>query len=133
MKLLETSFLVDYLNEQPYTIEYLEANAQAEYAISTITLYEVYAGAIRSTASGETIETITDAIAWADVIAFDEPAAREAADIRSSLLDRGSPIPAPDILNAGVARACNSDLIATDEHFAEVPQLDTHNPRNSHS
>lgn len=130
MKLLETSFLVDYLNEQPYTIEYLEANAQAEYTISTITLYEVYAGAIRSTTSGETIKTIRDAIAWADVATFDEPAAREAADIRAALLDRGSPIPAPDILNAGVARARNSELIATDEHFTEVPQLDTHNPRN---
>lgn len=133
MKLLETSFLVDYLNEQPYTIEYLESNAQAEYTISTITLYEVYAGAIRSTASGETIETIRDAIAWADVATFDEPAAREAAHIRAALLDRGSPIPAPDILNAGVARARNSELIATDEHFTEVPQLDTHNPRDSHS
>lgn len=130
MKLLETSFLVDYLNEQPYTIEYLESNAQAEYAIPTIALYEVYAGAIRSTASGETIETITDAIAWADVAAFDEPAAREAAAIRAALLDRGNPIPAPDILNAGVARALDCELIATDEHFAEVPQLDTHNPRN---
>ncbi|KYH23865.1 tRNA(fMet)-specific endonuclease VapC [Halalkalicoccus paucihalophilus] len=133
MKLLETSFLVDYLNEQPYTIEYLEANAQAEYAISTITLYEVYAGAIRSTASGETIETITDAIAWADVVAFDESAAREAADIRAALLDRGSSIPAPDILNTGVARSLGCELIATDEHFAEIPQLNTHNPRDSHS
>lgn len=132
MKLLETSLLVDYLNEQPYTIAYLESNAQAEYAISTITLYEVYAGAIRSTASGETIKTIMDAIAWADVVAFNEPAAREAADIRAALLDRGSPIPAPDILNAGVARARNSELIATDEHFTAVPQLNIHNPRNSH-
>lgn len=133
MKLLETSFLVDYLNEQPYTIEYLEANVRAEYTISTITLYEVYAGAIRSTASGETIETITAAIVWADVVAFDEPAARDAADIRAALLDRGTPIPAPNILNAGIARARDCELIATDEHFAEVPQLDTHNPRNSHS
>lgn len=129
MKLLETSFLVDYLNEQSYTIEYLEANAQAEYTIPTIALYEVYAGAIRSTASGETIETIIDAIAWADVVAFDESAAREATDIRAALLNRGSPIPAPDILNAGVARSLGCELIATDEHFTEVPQLDTHNPR----
>lgn len=114
-------------------MNHLVANAQADYAISTITLYEVSAGAIRSTASGETIETITDAIAWADVVAFDEPAAREAANIRAVLLDRGSPIPAPDILNADVARARNSELIATDEHFTAVPQLDIHNPRDSNA
>lgn len=50
MKVLETSFLVDYLDEQPYTLEYLEANPQAQYVVPTIALYELYASALRSDA-----------------------------------------------------------------------------------
>lgn len=48
---------------------------------------------------------------------FDDLAAREAADVRLGLLDRGEPIPAPDTLIAGVARALRAELIATDRHF----------------
>ncbi|UHQ98660.1 PIN domain-containing protein (plasmid) [Natrinema zhouii] len=128
MKVLETSFLVDYLNEQPYTIEYLEANPQSQYVVSTITLYELYAGALRSN-DVETISTVTDALEWADPIAFDDDAAREAAEVRSGLLDQGEPIPAPDTLIVGVARALESELIATDKHFSRVSGIDVYNPR----
>lgn len=131
MKVLETSFLVDYLNEVPYTLDYLEAHAQARYVVPTIALYELYAGAIRSDATSETIDTVTTALEWADAVAFDDHGAREAADIRAVLLDRGEPIPAPDILNAGIARALDGELIATDEHFSQVPQLDVNNPRDT--
>lgn len=128
MKVVETSFLVDYLNEQSYTLAHLEAHPHAEYVIPTVALYELYAGALRS-ADAETIGTITDALEWAEPVVFDDPAAREAADIRSALLDRGEPIPAPDILIAGVARALEADLIAADDHFSRVPGLDVLTPR----
>lgn len=128
MKVVETSFLVDYLNEQPYTLAYLEAHPHAEYVIPTVALYELYAGALRSTGA-ETIGTITDALGWAEPVVFNDPAAREAADIRSALLDRGEPIPAPDILIAGIARALEANLIAADDHFSRVPRLDVLTPR----
>lgn len=131
MKILDTSFLVDYLHEQPYTLEYLEANPQTQYAVPTIALYELYAGALRSDSTDETISTIVDALDWADPVAFNDQSAREAADVRSKLLDQGSPIPAPDTLIAGVARALGGELIATDVHFSRVPQLDFHNPRGN--
>lgn len=129
MKVLETSFLVDYLNEQSYTLKYLSDNFDAEYAVPTIALYELYAGAIRSDAPGETIETVASALKWAAPVAFDDTAAREAANIRATLLDRGEPIPVPDILNAGIARSLGGELIATDEHFSRIPQLGFRNPR----
>ena len=130
MKVLETSFLVDYLNEQSCTLDYLNANAEAEYAVPTIALYELYAGAIRSDATNETITTVAEALQWASVVVFSGSAAREAAMIRATLLDQGQPIPAPDMLNAGIARAASGELIATDEHFAQVPDFDFYNPRN---
>ncbi|MFC7225652.1 PIN domain-containing protein [Halalkalicoccus sp. GCM10025322] len=128
MKVLETSFLVDYLNEQSYTLDYLNANAEAEYAVPTIALYELYAGAICSDATSETIVTVAEALDWANSVAFTDSAAREAATIRATLRDRGQPIPTPDMLNAGIARAIGGELIATDEHFAHVPDLDYYNP-----
>ncbi|MFU8869698.1 PIN domain-containing protein [Natronococcus sp.] len=129
MNVLETSFLVDYLREQPYTIDYLEANPHVKYAVPTIALYELYAGARRSDATTETIGTVADALEWAERVGFDDESAREAADIRSELLDRGEPIPAPDTLIAGVARSLDAELVATDTHFSEISRLDTVNPR----
>lgn len=129
MRVLETSFLVDYLREQPYTIEYLEANPHVEYTIPTIALYELYAGARRSDTTNESISTVAEALKWAERAEFNEESAREAADIRSELLDRGEPIPAPDTLIAGVARSLDAELVATDKHFSEISQLNTVNPR----
>ena len=129
MNVLETSFLVDYLREQPYTIEYLEANPHVEYTVPTIALYELYAGARRSDTTTETISTVADALKWAERVEFDETSAREAADIRSELLNRGEPIPAPDTLIAGVARSLDAELVATEKHFSEISQLNTVNPR----
>lgn len=129
MPCLETSFLVDYLNEEPYALEYLEANPTAPYIVPTLTYYELYAGAIRSDASDESISTVIDALAWADVIEFTEPAAQETAQIRADLLERGERINAMDMLIAGVAREANMILVATDEHFNRVPGLDVINPR----
>lgn len=128
MKVLETSFLVDYLNKQSYTLDYLNANAEAEYAIPMIALYELYAGAIRSDATSKTITTVAEALHWANSVAFDDSAAREAAMIRATLRDQEQPIPAPDMLNAGIARAVGGELIATDEHFAHIPDLDCYSP-----
>lgn len=133
MKVLETSFLVDYLDEQPYTLEYLEANPQAQYVVPTIALYELYAGALRSDAADETIATITTALEWADPVAFDEHGAREAAAVRADLLDQGEPIPVPDTLIVGVTRTLEAELIAIDDHFSRIPQLDVHNPSEGES
>jgi tRNA(fMet)-specific endonuclease VapC len=100
-----------------------------EYTVPTIALYELYAGARRSDTTNESISTVAEALKWAEWAEFDENSAREAADIRSELLDRGEPIPAPDTLIAGVARSLGAELVATDNHFSEISQLNTVNPR----
>lgn len=130
MKILETSFLVDYLNEQSYILKYLSDTFEADYAVPTLALYELYAGVIRSDAPDETITTVAEALEWADPVPFDDAAAREAADIRATLLDRGKPIPTPDILNAGIARVLGGELIATDGHFLDIPRLGFQNPKD---
>jgi tRNA(fMet)-specific endonuclease VapC len=129
MRVLDTSFLVDYLTEQRYALDYLEAHPHAEYAVPSITLYELYAGVLRSDAPGETIATVAGALEWAEPVPFDEETAREAAAVRAELLDRGEPIPAPDTLIAGVARSLGGELIACDDHFSRVSNLEFHDPR----
>lgn len=130
MPCLDTSFLVDYLHEAPYTLEYLEANSTATYHVPTLACFELYAGAVRSDAPEESITAVAEALEWADVVDFGEPAAREAARIRADLLDRGERINAVDTLIAGVARDADAVLVATDGHFERVPRLEVHDPRD---
>ncbi len=124
----ETSFLVDHFRGEEYARRYLESQEPTvEAAVSTVTLYELFAGAIRS--SNETVASTRRELADLDVLDFDEIAATEAAEIRATLLDRGEPIPAPDVLIAGTARAARGTLIASEDHFERVPDLDVYDPR----
>ena len=125
---LETSFLVDRFRGKEFTQQFLVSPApDTAVAVSTVTLYELFAGAIRS--SNETVAATRRELLDVDVLGFDERAATEAAEIRATLLDRGERIPAPDILIAGTARAAGVTLVATEDHFERVSGLDLYDPR----
>lgn len=129
MPVLDSSFLVDYLHEEGYTLEYLEGDRHATYQVPTLVRYELYAGAARSDASGESIPDVASALEWAETVGFSEGAARTAARIDADLLEQGQRINAADVLIAGIARASNMTLVATDAHFERVLGLELHNPR----
>jgi tRNA(fMet)-specific endonuclease VapC len=127
---LETSFLVRYLRGDAWTEAYLESvGPDVPVLVSSVSLYELFAGAIRS--RNESIEWTRQRLPGVEIIGFDEAIAAETAEIRAALLDRGEPIPGIDTLIAGTARNADATLIAVDEHFDRVPDLDVYDPRDA--
>lgn len=126
---LETSFLVDYLRGENYTQEFLQdPGADEELGIPTVAVWEVYVGALLSNAPGASIAQTATALDWGDPIAFTEAAAREAAEIRIDLRERGAEIQVPDTLIAGVAKATDAELVSKDDHFGRVEGLRVRDP-----
>lgn len=126
---LETSFLVRYLRGDEWTESYLESvGPEVPIVVSSVSLYELFAGAILSL--NESVERTRQRLPGVEILDFDEAVAEEAAEIRASLLDHGEPIPAPDTLIAGTARSEGAQLVAVDEHFGRVPDLDVYDPRD---
>lgn len=120
---LETSFLVDYRDGEPYTAAFLnrDPKRRQELALPAPGQFELYFGAVIS--NNETIEDVADAIAWLDVVPFDEDGAEEAARIRATLRDSGEPIGPLDTLIAGTARSQSAPLVTRDSDFENVPDL----------
>lgn len=126
---LDSSFVIDYWNGEPHAKTFLDGlDAGEPVWIPTLVLYELYAGALLSDSSSETITTVASDLDWADPLPFDDGAAREAADIRADLSQRGETINPVDMLIAGIARDANMTLVACDDHFNRVADLDHHNP-----
>ncbi|MFC6993193.1 PIN domain-containing protein [Haladaptatus sp. GCM10025707] len=130
---LETSFLVDFLNGDEYTLKALEFLREevAEFVVPAITMYELYSGAIRSNAADDSPAAVDHALSWASVRPFDADQALTAARIRAQLLDDGNPIPVPDILIAAAAEVTDHTvLVTTDHHFTALdsPTVRVYNP-----
>lgn len=125
---LDSSFVIDYWQGEEYTKGFL-VEMEDDFGIPTVALYELYVGALLSDSTGETIGSVVDDLDWAEPLGFDETAARTAATIDESLLDRGERINAMDVLIAATARAHDATLIATDSHFERVPELELRNPQ----
>lgn len=129
MNALDTSFVIDYWNGEDYTREFFDSLAENEPVwIPTVALFELYDSALLSDSPAENVESVDDDLDWADPLALDNDSVREAARIDAELISRGEEIPLPDALIAGTARAADMTLVAIDEHFERVDDLDHHNP-----
>jgi tRNA(fMet)-specific endonuclease VapC len=110
-------------------MERLEAAAGDSQAISTITVFEVYYGAHRSTDPARFIRLFeTKILPVVDIIPFDENAARIAGRVRAERERSGMPIAPADLQIAAVALASGSILITGNtRHFQQIPGLDIEN------
>lgn len=124
---LDSSFVIDYWQGEEYTKEFL-VETDDDVGIPTVALYELYVGALLSDSPDETIGSVVEDLDWAEPLGFDD-AARTAARIDETLIDRGERINAMDVLIAATARAHDATLVATDSHFERVPDLELRNPR----
>lgn len=93
-------------------------------AVSSVTVFELYAGAENYEDKHHRCSVIEDFLALLDVIQLDAKAAREAGEIHGQLLHKGMRIGAYDVLNAGLARA-RKLTIATNNlrEYQPVPGL----------
>lgn len=125
---LDTSFVIDYWEGEPFAKTFFEG-VENEVGIPTVALFELYVGALLSDAPEEDIATVADDLDWADPIPFDDRAARDAARIDTELIRRGERINLGDALIAGTVRSRDATLVATDNHFDRVTDLPVENPR----
>jgi len=118
----DTTFLVDYLDEVDATVAYLQAHEERPLVTTSLSLFEVYRGALRSDGP-ERVATVAEALEWVDPLPLDDPAAKEAARIEADLRNAGTPVNLVDVLVAGICRLNGATLVTRDDHFDDVPEL----------
>lgn len=129
MFFLDTNVIVDLLRQRkPHLRDHLAEARRAGHslAISAIVLFELRFGAQNSQWPERNVGTLESFLdgTGTSIIAFDEAAAREAADIRATLSRAGALIGPYDILIAAQARARGAILVtANRREFERVPGL----------
>lgn len=121
MKLLETSYLVDYEQGQEDARRYYQANAHESLTASTMSMFELAFGVVWPSPSD--LEKLVDSLRWVEFLPFSIDDALEGARIQAELQTAGTRIPIVDTMIAGVARTRGADLVAADHHFDEIDGL----------
>ena len=120
--LLDTNLCIRVLRDRPQAIRE-RFNLEADgLCISTIVLSELLHGAAKSDRPEHNRAEVERFATRLEVLAFDEPAAHHAADIRASLERRGQPIGGYDLLIAGHARS--RGLTVVTGNLAEFSRVD---------
>lgn len=93
-------------------------------SISTVTLGELTAWALRAKASPKRMQSLLDLLQEVRVLALDEAAARRFGEVRAWQLDHGLGSPDLDLLNAAIALVHNLTLVTHNVHdYANIPDL----------
>jgi len=127
MRLLETSYLVDYEKGRKSAKSYFQAHEHESFAASTISMFELAFGVVWN--SGRELADLRDSLVWVDFLDFSIEDGIEAAQIQAELQSTGDRIPIGDLLIAGVARNRGATLVAGDDHFERIKGLSVENHR----
>lgn len=122
--MLDTNLCIRVLRDRPAALR-RRFNATSEgLCISTIVLSELLHGAAKSARPEENRRAVVDFAARLEVLAFDEAAAAQAADIRADLERKGQRIGGYDLLIAGHARSRGLTVITGNlDEFRRVEGL----------
>lgn len=121
MKLVDSSFLIDYARGDEAAISYLAAHDDEEIGASTIVLSELYRGLMITREM--TREEAMSKYEWVKPVPLTNETAVEAAAIYVELRADGEIINKSDIYIAGTARSLGVPLVASDDHFHAVGEL----------
>lgn len=122
MKCLDTSFLIDYLDGESATQEYLNDRPNTPFFSPSLSLFETHRGAARVDGT-DGVERTTNALDWVEPLPLDAAAAREAALVEAELLEDGQPINLGDVLIAGIVRSAGGTIVTDDGDFERVRDL----------
>jgi tRNA(fMet)-specific endonuclease VapC len=128
MYCLDTSAVISVLNERaPSVAERFdrEIARRTTILISTIVLYELRYGVVRSAQSERNRAVLENFLEFpVSIIAFDPEDAAEAGEIRTALARTGTPIGPYDVLIAAQARRRGAALVTLNQReFERVPGL----------
>jgi predicted nucleic acid-binding protein len=126
--LLDTDWVISFLNGRPEAVELVRHLADDGIAISIITYGEVYEGLLGGPSTAERRAQFDEFVARVDVIAPDLDIASRYADVRLQLRQQGLLIPDNDMWIAATARAYDLTLVSRDDHFRRIPDLRLYSP-----
>lgn len=127
--LLDTDICIYILNnESPELQNRFREKAGAAICVSTLTEAELYYGAIHSARPEKNKERVRALLDPLEIIPFDSESAHEFALIKETLVTKGTPIGAIDMLIAAIARAKDLTIVTNNlKHFGSVPGLSVEN------
>jgi len=129
MYLLDTD-TCSYLMKRthPVLIDRVRAFRPGELKVSVVTQYELEYGVRRSGRIEDLGLVVAAFLGNVEVLPFDTPAARQAAQIRGDLAASGAMIGSYDLLIAGHALALGATLVTNNtQEFGRVPGLRVEN------
>ena len=121
MKLLDTSYLIDFERGRDPAREFFESNKHEALAVSAISTFELAYGVVWS--SPGSLEELVQSLQWVDILDFSMGDGLEGARIQAELQKSGQRIPITDIMIAGVARNIGATIVTADEHFSHIDGL----------
>jgi tRNA(fMet)-specific endonuclease VapC len=124
--LLDTNTCIYALKRRGLVVDHLRQHSPADIAVSTITVAELWFGAVKSQAPEANRRSADAFLAPFEVLPFDSHAADAYAQARFELERAGQPIGERDLLIASIARASGLTVVTHNvSEFARVPGLMT--------
>lgn len=121
MNCLDTNFLIAYQDGDDATLEYLEASVDEPFAVSAISLFELYRGDVLGH-SGQDPEDTRLGLGWIDdVLPFDEPTALHAGALLGDVHENGGSLDPVDAMIAASADRAGATLVTRDEDLLRGP------------
>ncbi|GAB6888524.1 hypothetical protein JCM13304A_20230 [Desulfothermus okinawensis JCM 13304] len=127
--LIDTSIIIEFLRKQNKQLSYLWKIKEAGFncLISTITVFELYAGAITKRHKKD----LNKLMKWMDVIPLTTEIAQRSAEIYKDLKSQNQPIEFRDIFIGATAVEVNVLLLTLNEkHFKRIKGIKIYNKEN---
>lgn len=115
MKVLDASFLIDYLDGVKSTREYLQGHDSESFVFPVPSYAEALLG--EGNGPGGDIEGAREDLSWGEVYAIDERTAATAADIADEIGPQGPYLSGMDGLVAAVGRELGAPVVSADRHL----------------
>ena len=119
--LLDTNIVIALFGDDDVVKEKL--TTAEEVFIPNIVIGELIYGAHKSSRSMQNLERIDDFIESNVILGTNTETARDYAEIKLDLQQKGRPIPENDIWIAAIAAQNELVLVSRDTHFAEIDEL----------
>jgi len=113
MKVLDASFLIDYLDGVEATKSYLQAHADEPYILPAPAYAEVLLGEGNGLHNSN-VDGISDRLAWGEVVEVDDSTAITAAEIADEIGPQGPFLAGIDALIAAVGREFDAAVVSSD-------------------
>ncbi len=127
MKCLDTTFLIDFLNNDKYAINKAIQIKDEDIVTTSVNIFEVLFGIyIKKESKQNELENFKKLISNIDILHFDAESAFLASKITTDLIKKGREIDAMDCLAAGtmLAKNCHSIVTRNKEHFQRIKGIE---------